>query len=441
MRRSLGFGVGLLLLAGVTAQGEEPTATATAELVRIEVVVTDARGEPVRDLSLPEFAVQEDGRPQQLSAAVFVGTPVMLVPVRRLSMAGVAATPLFPRDRQRHVAIIVDELHLSPRGVETARQALRRFLDDVAAPEDEIAFVVVGAPRATVQPTRDRAALLQAAERIHARGDAVGIGQGSQLTPEQAEQILRGDPSALKLAARLEVETPGSAYGGRFVPRNVASGPVPAGIDPGEVGAAIDAERQAHQVLADALAVSSLSLRTLEHVLRGMALLGGRKLCLFVSDGFLIGRGTSEEQSQRLQLVIDAATRASTAVYPLFAAGLGPVGGDASAVGNAGPAGLRDRVARFAEQQRIETLEGLADETGGLLLRGADAIDLSLTRILREDAATYLLAYAPSNPQYDGRFRRISVQLPRHRDYVVRARKGYFAPRSRGEGDGAPGLD
>ena len=58
-------------------------------------------------------------------------------------------------------------------------------------------------------------------------------------------------------------------------------------------------------------------LAALEDVLRGMAPLPGRKLCLLVSDGFLVGRGTREEQTRQLQQVTDAATRSGLAVYAL----------------------------------------------------------------------------------------------------------------------------
>jgi VWFA-related protein len=428
--------VGLLLFAGATAEAQGPAPAVSAEIVRIDVIVTDARGEPVSDLAPEDFAVFEDGKPQRLTDAVFVGGPMLaLAPVRSASAVGVSATPLFRPEGSRHIAIIVDELHLSQRGAGTAREALRTFLGDVVAPDDEIALVVVGSPTATVQPTRDRAALKQAAERIRPRAESLVTGQSAQLTPEQAEQILRGDPAALKLAARLEMDEPGNVVSGRFVPRNVASGPLPVGVDPGEKAAALDAERQAHRLLADAVSVSALSLRTLERVLRGMARLGGRKLCLFVSDGFLVGRGTSEEDTMGLQLVTDAATRSGTAVYPLLAGGLASIGGDAAAVGGAGPAGQRDHVVRFAERQRLETLEGLAEDTGGLVVRGADAIDASLAHILREDDAMYLLAYEPANQKPDGRFRQLMVELPRHRDYVVRARRGYFALRKARESD------
>jgi VWFA-related protein len=428
--------VGLLLLAGAAAQAQGPAPAVSAEIVRIDVIVTDARGEPVPGLVPEDFAVFEDGKPQRLADVVFVGGPTLaLTPVRSSSAPGVSATPLFRREGARHIAIVVDEPHLSQRGAETARQALRSFLGDVVAPDDEIALVVVGSPTATVQPTRDRAALKRAAERIRPRAESLVTGQSAQLTPEQAEQILRGDPAALKLAARLEMEEPGNVVSGRFVPRNVASGPLPVGVDPGEKAAALDAERQARHLLAEAVSVSDVSLRTLERVLRGMARLDGRKLCLFVSDGFLVGRGTSEADTMGLQLVADAATRSGTAVYPLFAGGLAMIGGDAAAIGGAGPAGQRDHVVRLAERQRLETLQGLADDTGGFVVRAADGIGASLGRILREDSAMYLLAYEPANQKPDGRFRRLTVELPRHRDYLVRARKGYFALRKARQSD------
>jgi VWFA-related protein len=414
----------LILLACATASAEDSTPSVRAEVVRLDVVVTNAQGTPVRDLVREDFAVFEDGKPQRLTDVVFVGGPGAVA----LATAAGPATSEDEQEPRRPVAIVVDELHLSQRGVGAVKETLRRFLADTVAPDDEIALVLVGSPAATVKPTRDRAALRQGIERIRARGDSITTGQGAQLTPEQAEQILRGDPSALRLAARLAMDEPGSLFSGRFIPKNGSSDPVPAGVEPGEKAAAIDAEKQARRILAEALSISEISLGTLERVLRALAPFPGRKLCLFVSDGFLVGRGTSEEQTSRLQQVIDAGTRSGTAVYPLLAGALAPIGGDAAAVGGAGPAGLRDRVARMAEQQRMETLQGLADDTGGLVVRGTDAIGVGLARMLEDGESVYLLGYEPTNQKRNGRFRRLVVRVLRHRDYVVRTRKGYFAP-------------
>ena len=105
-------------------------------------------------------------------------------------------------------------------------------------------------------------------------------------------------------------------------------------------------------------------------------------------------------------------------------------------MGGAGPAGLRDRVARASEQQTLETLQGLADDTGGFLVRGSDTISAGLLRMLQDNESVYLLAYEPSNQKHDGRFRKLVVRLPRHRDYVVRTRRGYFAPDAKRRGPG-----
>ena len=85
------------------------------------------------------------------------------------------------------------------------------------------------------------------------------------------------------------------------------------------------------RILAEDLRFSEITLTQLDDVLRSLASLPGRKLCLLVSDGFLVGTGTSDEQTRHLRAVIDAATRSGAVVYALDAHGLTTTGGDASA--------------------------------------------------------------------------------------------------------------
>ena len=114
--------------------------------------------------------------------------------------------------------------------------------------------------------------------------------------------------------------------------------------------------RQARGILAEELRFSEITLTQLDDVLRSLAALPGRKLCLLVSDGFLVGMGTSDEQTRHLRAVVDAATRSGAVVYALDAHGLTTTGGDASAAGAAAPAGLRERVERLSAQEFRETL-------------------------------------------------------------------------------------
>src|SRR6185295_11704701 len=101
-----------------------------------------------------------------------------------------------------------------------------------------------------------------------------------------------------------------------------------------EAAAEDEVQRQARGVLAEALRFSVASLSGVEDVLRGLGAQPGRKLCLLISDGFLVGRGTSDERTRDLQRVTDAATRSGAVVYTLDTRGLISGGADASIAGN-----------------------------------------------------------------------------------------------------------
>jgi Ca-activated chloride channel family protein len=73
----------------------------------------------------------------------------------------------------------------------------------------------------------------------------------------------------------------------------------------------------------------------------------------------------------------------------------------------------------------------LADETGGLAFLPDKLEDLNkvFSQIASELQAQYLLGYYPSNETNDGKYRRITVQVPKRPELRIRARKGYYAPK------------
>jgi Ca-activated chloride channel family protein len=73
----------------------------------------------------------------------------------------------------------------------------------------------------------------------------------------------------------------------------------------------------------------------------------------------------------------------------------------------------------------------LANETGGLAFLPDKLEDLTkvFSQIAAELQAQYLLGYYPSNEATDGKYRRITVQVPKRPDLRIRARKGYYAPK------------
>src|SRR6185436_4599383 len=179
-------------------------------------------------------------------------------------------------------------------------------------------------------------------------------------------------------------------------------------------------------ILVDTMRFSRVTLDRLSDVVRSLSTIPGRKICLLVSDGFLVGAGTTEELTREMQSVVDAATRSGAVVYALDSRGLvNNVASDASAVGSRGRPDIRVGVESRASQLYLLTLMGVANDTGGFLVRGTNDLASGLKRMLGDNDSYYLLAYESSNPKRDGRFRKIDVRLAHSRGYLVRTRKGY----------------
>ena len=455
----------LLAAPAVAPQGEVPGVK--VELVQVDVVVRDAEGRLVRDLAQGDFELLEDGQRQAITHFAASRTPARRSDSAPSTTPGEAAPPPAAPDEVqagpgRHIVILVDDLHIAPGNLPFAREALARFVTGSVAPGDSLALVTTAAPPIVQPPTFDVALVQQAIGRLRPREAATAPARGSDMTPAQAEMILAGDRQARQLAGRTMVTEPGNVYE-IAGPRSAAEG-TPGAAAAGAAGAAAgdpeaqqraaeqEAERQARGVLAEALRFSRATLGTIDDVLRGLAPKPGRKLCLLVSDGFLVGAGTSEERTRELLEIVDAATRAGAVVYSLDSRGLTTTGGDASTAGSVEP-GLRARVDRQAELRMRTTLETVANDTGGFLVTGSNALADGLRRMLDDNETYYLLAYQSSNPKRDGRFRRIQVQVAGRPRATVRTRKGYFAPDDRrppapqgqrasgAGGTGTPGLD
>jgi VWFA-related protein len=427
-----------LLAAHAPAPAQEAVPKVRAELVQLDVVVTDGQGKLVRNLTRDDFQVFEDNKPQRIAQFMLRGgSGGAAGPPRPDGGAESASAPGegAVAGPERRIAIVVDDLHVAGGNLEYAKQALEQLVSDFASPEDHLALVstVSGLIQ---QFTTERAVLRQAIARLSPREAEVLPARGSRMTPAQAELILRGDTSSLYLAARTMIDDPSSAFSAQSpqaAMEGAGGGGSRAGLAerPEERAAAKEAERQARSVLAEALRFSSGTLNVVEDVLRSMARAPGRKICVLVSDGFLVGASTSEERTFDLQRVVDAATRSGAVVYSLDTHGLVPTGGDA-AVASAGTApGLQARVDRQAQQLFRETLSGLAGDTGGFLIQGTNDLAGGLRRMLEDNDSYYLMAYEPSNTKRDGRFRRITVRLPGRRNLTVRTRKGYLAPDDR----------
>ena len=181
----------LLERPGDGAPAQDVAPEVRAELVRLDAVITDSLGNPVRDLSGTDFVLLEDGKPQRLTHFLFVGRATASAPTTPAALppalaSGVAQGP------GRTIVLVVDDLHIAPNNLQFTKPALLRFVAETVQPDDHVALIPTGSPGGVRQLTTDRAELEKAIQALTSREALVGPARGSSMTPAQAEMLLRG---------------------------------------------------------------------------------------------------------------------------------------------------------------------------------------------------------------------------------------------------------
>jgi VWFA-related protein len=181
-------------------------------------------------------------------------------------------------------------------------------------------------------------------------------------------------------------------------------------------------------------------------VVSGLKSLPGRKTVVFFSEGLMI----PDNVRARFRDVIHTANRSNVSVYTMDAAGLraqSMIAETAKELEQArsrrqrqndsgrddSSTGIMSRgLERNEDLMRLNPEAGLAqlaNETGGFLIRDTNDAGSAFRRIEEDMRFYYLVAYSPSNENYDGRFRNVSVKVTRPGVHV-QTRQGYFAIRA-----------
>jgi Ca-activated chloride channel homolog len=90
----------------------------------------------------------------------------------------------------------------------------------------------------------------------------------------------------------------------------------------------------------------------------------------------------------------------------------------------------------MVDRKEDKDIKHLAEETGGRAFFTAEVLELekSLAAIARELRSQYLVAYSPTNENFDSKYRKIEVKLPGKKDLRIRTKTGYNAvPSSRSQ--------
>ena len=390
----------LLALQGLPApQAAQPPLTfrVEANFVEVDAFVSDATGSPVTDLRAADFQLFEDGKPQKVSAFSYVNIPVAR-PERPLFSAA-AIEP----DIQTNIGIdgriylfVLDDLHVDPTRAFRVRESLHRFFDRNFGANDLAAVVFTGGRAADGQDFTNSPRLLLA---------AVDKFSGNKLrsaTLERLDEYNRLQSGGLRRA--------GDSIN-----------------DP----AAMERGRNARNTMQ--------SLQKLSDFMAGVH--GRRKAMVLISEGIdydvynLFGNNSlGSDIVDATRDAIAAATRANVSIYAIDPRGLATPGAElieTSGVVTDDPnlgLGLRSSLDELRLSQ--DSLRSLADETGGFAVTNQNDFNDAFDRLVRDNSSYYVFGYYPANDKRDGKFRKIEVRLTRP-GLMVRARRGYVAPRGR----------
>lgn len=389
------------VLEGQPAPSPPPTFPATVETVTLDVAVTDRHGRPLLGLGPADFVVREEGRVQALTSFE------ALQPGPRPAATGVE--PGQPDGAPaRTVALVYDDLHLTPSQGEAARAAVIRLLREGLRPDDDVRLWSTSAGRLELaHPGPEERASAVAGWR----GLAGAARPPDHVGDLEAVLIERG----CDLAAATRVQR-------RFMANGCLSGRCPRSPrDCSEVEPLV--KLKAHEAYATGQRSKGATLRTLAAALDDLAGRPGRKTVVLVSEGFahdpsLPAFAEIQERARRARAAIDFIdARVPDASDPFG-------GADASASNLVEP-GLAGGGTRAASGTAT-----LALDSGGAVRAGRD-LAASLSRSLEAAGVFYLLGFTPAPDRWDGRFHAVTIEV-RRKGARAHARRGYFAVREPG---------
>ncbi len=421
------LGAGLAGRPGALAQPPPPAAPAGSTptfgrgvgVVRVDVVVTDKDGTPLRGIPREEFTLLDNGKPRAIETFESVelaptGTPAAGAPKAALPRVVDNRAPAAGTDTSRTVVVVFDDLNLTSESAPRAKAGVAAFLDSGVRDGDRVTIVATGGGTwwSTRMPAgrEDVTAILKALT-----GRRVRTNVRDAITDYEAMRVYVFNDTQVENRVRQRFDT----YG---VTSQSESRQARENRDVYSRGTADPyVQRRAAEEYLKTRARNRVTLSALLRAIQSVSSSRERKTILLASDGFVY-----DTQEDAFRKVTEAARRANAVVHFLDARGLQaptlysaqfdamPVS-DSSGVG----AVLADST------MDAEGSEALALDTGGYAIRSTNDLTDGARRIAQQSRVYYLLGFTPDETR-DGRFHKLEVKL-RRKGLNVRARKGYYA--------------
>jgi VWFA-related protein len=363
----------------------------TTELVLVNVVARDKKGNLVRDLKKGDFTLFEDGKKQGISTFDFENVDELatagaaeatvsgVTGAGTLLRSGKKAPPSLDARDRRLMLLFFDFSAMDPEQIDRSVDAAKKFVDTKMQPADLMALVSLATNmRVDLDFTDDKTKLL-AALTAYNSGQGQGFENGSTGSSEGAAET-----SGAFTADDTDFNT-------------------------------FNADRK---------------LLALQSLMQALGKLPQKKSLIYFSNG--ISQSGTDNLSA-LRATTAAAVKANVAIYSLDIRGLQafPPGGEAQSASlhgqsaYSGAAVLNDLNNNAASQ---DTLATLSSDTGGKAFFDSNDFGGVFAQVQKDSSAYYVLGFTSNNPLKDGRFRRLKVQVNRS-DLKLDFRAGYYTGR------------
>jgi len=156
----------------IPGQDAQPVFRGGINFVRVDVIATDNKSQPVLDLKQDEFEVLEDNQPQMVEQFRLIrvdGNPKPGDPPPRVIRNRDDEETEAARDDVRIFAILLDDYHVRRSNSVSVREPLTKFIQTQLRPNDMIAVMYPLSPITDLSFTRDHEKIIGAINAFEGR--------------------------------------------------------------------------------------------------------------------------------------------------------------------------------------------------------------------------------------------------------------------------------
>lgn len=430
------------------AQDQDDVIRVRSNEVRLDVVVKDKKGRPIKDLKAADFEILEDGVPQKVESFRFVNREAAANKTETKRDGIDSAQPVTPtttpspRTTPTVTALVFDRL--SPEARNLAKKAGLAYAQEGMSAGGFTGVFAIDQAMRTIQPFTDNAQLVK-------DGVEAATGAATSTYASGAAKIRENTERSISLDNQISGSSAAAAAAGAS---QDSAGASAAGAEAGQAALQQKFLEMQNQMLDHYERLERdqegfATINSLLAVISPMQNLPGRKTIIFFSEGLKIPPSVMT----KFPAVVNAANRANVSIYSIDAGGLraesntveaarelNSIAGAAMAnQGRGSDRGASGPYLRALERNedllRFDPRSGLgmlSDQTGGFLIHDTNDLAGGMRRIDDDVNGYYFLTYVPHNKEYDGRFRRISVKVTRS-NVDIQSRQGYYAVESAGQ--------